>query len=66
MSGVELWSIAANALIIQPDFPFLRLFKKFLTAEIGKKLSISASEVEKELTTKVIEDVTRSDDDDNK
>ena len=46
MSGVELWSIAANALIIVPNFPFLRLFKKYLSSEIGKKLSLTQQEVE--------------------
>ena len=46
MSGVELWSIAANALILLPKFPFLRLFKKYLSSEIGKKLSLTSQEVE--------------------
>ena len=45
MSGVELWSISANALILNPKFPFLRVFKKYLSREIGKKLSISPEEV---------------------
>ena len=45
IGGVELWSISANALILQPQFPFLRLFKKYLVNEIGKKLDISPDEV---------------------
>lgn len=47
MAGVELWSIAANGLILHPNFPFLRLFSKYLSSEIGKKLSISSEEVDK-------------------
>lgn len=55
MSGVELWSISANALILLPDMPFLRLFKKYLTAEISKKLSLSNEEVEELLKGKDLE-----------
>lgn len=54
MSGVELWSISANALILLPDIPFLRLFKKYLTAEISKKLNMSNEDVEKLLKNKDI------------
>ncbi len=46
MAGVELWSIASNALILSPNMPFLKLFKKFLTLEISKKLDMSRKEVE--------------------
>ena len=45
IGGVELWSISANALILQPQLPFLRLFKKYLVNEIGKKLDMSPDEV---------------------
>ena len=45
IGGVELWSISANALILHPKFPFLRLFKKYLVNEISKKLDMSADEV---------------------
>ena len=45
ISGVELWSIAANALILTPNLPFLRIFKKYLSREISKKLDISPEEV---------------------
>ena len=45
IAGVELWSISANALILNPKFPFLRIFKKYLSKEIGKKLDISPEEV---------------------
>lgn len=47
MAGVELWSIAANGLILHPNFPFLKLFSKYLSSEIGKKLNISSKEVDK-------------------
>ena len=46
MAGVELWSIASNALILSPNMPFLKLFKKFLTLEISKKLDMTRTEVE--------------------
>lgn len=52
MSSVELWSIAANALILVPDFPFLKLFSRFLTAEIGKKMDLSQEEVESIMRTR--------------
>lgn len=52
IAAVEMWSISANALILNPDFPFLKLFKKFLTAEIGKKLEIDKDEVEDILNKK--------------
>ena len=45
IAGVELWSISANALILTPNFPFLRIFKKYLASEISKKLSIPPKEV---------------------
>lgn len=45
IAGVELWSISANALILNPKFPFLRIFKKYLSKEIGKKLDISPEDV---------------------
>lgn len=47
MAGVELWSIAANGLILHPNFPFLKLFSKYLSSEIGKKLNINSEEVDK-------------------
>ena len=52
IAAVEMWSISANALILNPDLPFLKLFKKFLTAEIGKKLEIDKDEVEDILNKK--------------
>ena len=52
ISAVEMWSISANALILNPDLPFLKLFKRFLTAEIGKKLEIDKDEVEDILNKK--------------
>lgn len=52
IAAVEMWSISANALILYPNFPFLKLFKKFLAAEIGKKLEIDKDEVEDILSKK--------------
>lgn len=56
IAAVEMWSISANALILSPDFPFLKLFKRFLTAEISKKLEINKEEVEDILNKKSEED----------
>ena len=56
ISGVELWSISANALILNPKFPFLRIFKKYLSKEIGKKLDISPEEVTNLLDGKDIDE----------
>jgi hypothetical protein len=53
MAAVEMWSIAANALIIYPKFPFLKLFKKFLSSEISKKLEMDKKSVEEILEDKV-------------
>lgn len=43
-SACELWSICANILIIKPNFPFIRLFRKYLVGEISKKIGISEDE----------------------
>lgn len=48
----ELWSSAGLALILNPDFIFLRLFKKYLTSEIAKKLNLKSDEVEKLIENK--------------
>ena len=56
IAAVEMWSISANALILNPNFPFLKLFKRFLTAEIGKKLEMNKDEVEDILNKKSEED----------
>lgn len=45
ISGVELWSIMANVLVIFPNFPVIRLFKKYLEKEISKKLDINENEL---------------------
>lgn len=41
----ELISAASLALILNPDFMFLRIFKKFLTQEIAKKLDIKENDI---------------------
>ena len=45
-TSCELWSICANILIIKPNFPFIKLFKKYLVGEISRKIGISISEFE--------------------
>lgn len=56
ISAVELWSIASNAIILMPNMPFLKIFRKYLGAEIAKKLEIDESEVEDILNKKSEED----------
>lgn len=48
----EAWSSCGNALIINPDFPFLRLLRKALTGEIARKLDIDPQDVENYLNNK--------------
>lgn len=43
-SACELWSICANILIIKPNFPFVKLFRRYLIGEISKKIGISEDE----------------------
>lgn len=43
---VEIWSMSGSALIINPQMPFLRLFRRVLTGEIARKLDIKEEEVE--------------------
>lgn len=42
----ELISISSNALIINPNIKFVKLFKTLLNGEIAKKLDVSKEEVE--------------------
>lgn len=46
VTGVELWSIAANILILSPNLVFLRIFRRYLTQEMAKKLEMAQDEVE--------------------
>lgn len=39
----EFISISANVLIVKPDFPFFRIFTKYLQGEINSKLGFDAS-----------------------
>lgn len=48
-SACELWSICANILIIKPNFPFVKLFRKYLVGEIAKKVGISEEEFTNEV-----------------
>lgn len=51
-SGIELLSISANALILFPNMPILKLFSKLLTKEMSKKLEMSEDELTKNVETK--------------
>ncbi len=42
---VELWSMSGSALIVNPNIPFLRLFRKALTGEIARKMGTTTEEV---------------------
>lgn len=44
-SGVEIWSILANMMILSPNLPFLKLLKKVLSAEMARKLGIEITEL---------------------
>lgn len=43
----EFWSVVANMLIVKPDMPFLKIFRKLMIGEIAQKLRIEKEEVEK-------------------
>ena len=44
IGACEFVSISANILILKPDFPFFRIFTKYLQGEISSKLGFDASE----------------------
>lgn len=50
---VELWSSCANALIVFPNFPFLRLMLPVLEGEIANKLHIETNKVREVLYKEV-------------
>lgn len=37
-SLIELYSVTANLLIIEPNMPFLKIFRKLIKDELGKKI----------------------------
>ena len=45
-SGVEIWSILANMMILSPNLKFLKLLKKVLSAEMARKLGIEINELD--------------------
>ena len=45
--ATEIWSIAGNALIINPNLHFFRLIRFALVGEVARKLHISEDEVKK-------------------
>ena len=48
---VEIYSISANFLVLDPNMPFLRLFNKLLEKEISKKIELSEKKVKNILNT---------------
>lgn len=46
-SACELWSFSASILIIHPNFPFIRMFRKQLRGEIESKAHISLEDLDK-------------------
>lgn len=44
----ELWSMSASMLIIYPDFPFLKLFRRQLKGEIASKTGKNVDDIFKE------------------
>lgn len=51
-SLTEIYSIAAQLLVICPNLPFLRMFKNILSVEISKKTNIEQSKVDEILVEK--------------
>ncbi|KAA6303110.1 MAG: hypothetical protein EZS26_000713 [Candidatus Ordinivivax streblomastigis] len=45
MAACELWSASAHILIIKPDMPFIKLFRKQLKGEMEKKTGFNLDEV---------------------
>jgi hypothetical protein len=64
VSGVELWSIAANLLILSPNLIFLRIFKRYLNQEMAKKLEMAEDEIEEFLNEKNNKKATKEKDND--
>ena len=51
----ELWSIAGNVLIVNPNIAFFRLLRPLLRGEIAKKLRISEEKVDEYLNQETAE-----------
>ena len=47
-AACELWSVSAMMLIVKPDMPFLKLFRRQLKGEIEKKLGTNVDDILKE------------------
>lgn len=52
-SACELWSFSASILIIHPEFPFIKLFRKYLIGEIESKMGLCMDELSKEAQKEV-------------
>lgn len=52
-SACELWSFSASILIIHPDFPFVKLFRKYLKGEIESKIGMTMDELEKKSSKEI-------------
>lgn len=46
---VELWSMAGSALIVNPQMPFLRIFREVLAGEVARKMQVSVDQAKKYL-----------------
>lgn len=44
--AAEIWSVLGHILICCPNFPILKLLRKYIQGEIAKKLEVDANEVE--------------------
>lgn len=58
-SACELWSFSASILIIHPDFPFVKLFRKYLKGEIESKIGMTMDELEKKSSKEIKGSVKR-------
>ena len=46
---VELWSMGGSALIVNPNMPFLRIFREVLAGEVARKMQVPVEEAKKYL-----------------
>lgn len=51
-SMIELWSICGNILALDPEFPIIRLIRRYLAGEIAEKLKTDRNSVESDLNGK--------------
>lgn len=56
---IEIWSAMGNMLIVNPNFPFPKLIKKYIVDEIANKIGIGKEEVASILENKDCKDFSK-------